>query len=70
MQRWQCVDTSASISEEELAIAMAEILDAMRQARLKGKITFFDSYITELEPFESEAELKKITPSGGGGTSF
>lgn len=67
---WVCLDTSASISEEELASAMTEILDAMRQARLKGKISFFDSTITEPEPFESEAELKKITPSGGGGTSF
>lgn len=67
---WVCVDTSASISEEELATAMTEILDAMRQTRLKGKISFFDSNITEPEPFESEAELKKITPSGGGGTSF
>lgn len=67
---WVCVDTSASISEEELACAMTEILDAMRQARLKGKISFFDSNITEPEPFESETELKKIIPSGGGGTSF
>ncbi len=67
---WVCLDTSASISEEELAGAMTEILDAMRQARLKGKISFFDSNIIEPRPFESEAELKKITPSGGGGTSF
>ena len=67
---WVCVDTSASISEEELSSAMAEIFDAMRQARLKGKISFFDSNITEPEPFESDAELKKITPRGGGGTSF
>lgn len=67
---WVCVDTSASISAEELATAMIEILDAMRQARLKGKISFFDSNITEPEPFELEAELKKITPNGGGGTSF
>lgn len=67
---WVCVDTSASISEEELASAMTEILDAMRQARLKGKISFFDSNITEPELFESETELKKITPSGGGGTRF
>lgn len=67
---WVCVDTSASISEEELASAMTEILDAMRQVRLKGKISFFDSNITEPELFESETELKKIIPSGGGGTSF
>lgn len=67
---WVCVDTSASLSEEELAYAMTEILDAMRQARLRGKISFFDSNITEPEPFETETELKKIIPRGGGGTSF
>ena len=67
---WVCLDTSASISEEELASAMTEILDAMRQARLKGKLSFFDRNISEPRTFESEAELKKITPSGGGGTSF
>ena len=42
----------------------------MRQARLKGKISFFDSNITEPEKFDSEADLKRIIPSGGGGTSF
>lgn len=67
---WVCVDTSASISEEELAGAMAEILDAMRQAQLSGKLSFFDSNITDPVPFESEEELRKITPKGGGGTSF
>ena len=67
---WVCVDTSASISEEELACAMTEILDAMRQVRLKGKVSFFDSNITEPKPFETETELKVITPSGGGGTSL
>lgn len=67
---WVCVDTSGSISEEELACAMAEILDAMAQAGLKGSISFFDSQITEPVPFETEEDFKKITPSGGGGTSF
>lgn len=67
---WVCVDTSASISDEELTCAMTEIIDAMRQAQLKGKLSFFDGNITEPEPFESEVELRKITPSGGGGTSF
>ena len=49
---------------------MAEILDAMRQAGLKGSISFFDSNITEPEPFESENDLKDLTAQGGGGTSF
>lgn len=67
---WVCVDTSGSISEEELSCAMEEVLDAMRQTGLKGKISFFDSNLTEPAPFESEADLQKITPTGGGGTSF
>ena len=49
---------------------MAEILDAMRQAGLKGRISFFDSNITEPEPFEFENDLKNLTAQGGGGTSF
>ncbi|MBQ1310934.1 MAG: hypothetical protein IIY55_03715 [Blautia sp.] len=67
---WVCVDTSASITREELESAVAEILDAMRQTELKGMISFFDSNITEPVPFETEADIMKIEPSGGGGTSF
>lgn len=67
---WVCIDTSGSVTEEELTCTMAEILDAMRQAGLKGSISFFDSNITEPEPFESENDLKDLTAQGGGGTSF
>ena len=67
---WVCIDTSGSVTGEELTCTMAEILDAMRQAGLKGSISFFDSNITEPEPFESEKDLKNLTAQGGGGTSF
>lgn len=67
---WVCVDTSASISDELLSRAIAEILDAMRQAGLQGMISFFDSTITDPVPFFDAGELRKITPTGGGGTSF
>ena len=67
---WVCIDTSGSVTGEELTCTMAEILDAMRQAGLKGSISFFDSNITEPEPFESENDLKNLTAQGGGGTSF
>ena len=67
---WVCIDTSESVTGEELTCTMAEILDAMRQAGLKGSISFFDSSITEPEPFESENDLKNLTAQGGGGTSF
>lgn len=67
---WVCVDTSASISDEELLKVMFEIQDAMRQAGLTGSVSFFDSGITDPVPFTTEEEFKMITPYGGGGTSF
>ena len=67
---WVCIDTSGSVTGEELTCTMAEILDAMRQAGLKGRISFFVSNITEPEPFEFENDLKNLTAQGGGGTSF
>ena len=67
---WVCIDTSGSVTGEELTCTLAEILDAMRQAGLKGRISFFDSNITEPEPFEFENDLKNLTTQGGGGTSF
>ena len=42
----------------------------MRQAGLKGSISFFDSDITSPIPFTTEEEFNSITPSGGGGTSY
>lgn len=67
---WICVDTSASISEEELQTAMFEVQDAIRQTNLKGCISFFDGSITDPIPFTTEEEFRIITPKGGGGTSY
>lgn len=67
---WVCVDTSASIEDETLMEAMSEIEDAVRQAGLKGKLSFFDSNLTEPIPFTSAEEVRKLRPVGGGGTSF
>ncbi len=67
---WICMDTSASISDEQLEAAMLEVQDAMRQAGLTGSISFFDGDITDPIPFETEEEFAGIEPMGGGGTSF
>ncbi|MDO5132250.1 MAG: VWA-like domain-containing protein [Eubacteriales bacterium] len=67
---WICVDASGSISGKELSSAMTEIQDALRQTGLKGSISFFDCGITAPVPFETEQEIKRMTPAGGGGTSF
>lgn len=67
---WVCIDTSASISDKELSEAMFEVQDAMRQAGLKGSISFFDGNVTVPVPFTTEDEFRTITPIGGGGTSY
>ena len=67
---WVCVDTSGSISDRQLTESMQEIQNAILQAGLTGSISFFDADITEPVPFSTEEEIRKLTPVGGGGTSF
>ena len=68
---WFCVDTSGSISQEMLSDVMSEIRQAILLFdRLSGKVSFFDTHITEPIPFEDEEDLLDIPAVGGGGTSF
>ncbi len=68
---WFLVDTSGSVSNKALATALAEVRDVVEQvSSFRGELSFFDSEVTEPAAFESVDELKKITPVGGGGTSF
>ena len=68
---WFCVDTSGSISRDLLS----EVLSEIRQAillfdHLSGKLSFFDTHVTEPIPFDDEEDLLDIPAAGGGGTSF
>lgn len=67
---WAVVDTSASISNAALNDAMNEIYGALTQVNLEGWVSFFDTDVSEPVPFESAEDLDKISPVGGGGTSF
>lgn len=67
---WAVVDTSGSISDKTLTDAMNEIYGALTQVNLEGWMSFFDTDISEPVPFESAEDLDKISPVGGGGTSF
>lgn len=68
---WFCVDTSGSVSEETLNKFYAEIKAAVGQYRgLAGKLSFFDTSVTEPKEFSSMEELSEIEAVGGGGTSF
>lgn len=68
---WFCVDTSGSVSEEELNMVMDEIRQALLQLDgLSGKISFFDTTVTEPVEFDSAETLNDCQAVGGGGTSF
>lgn len=66
------VDTSGSISEEDLNEAYTEIQHAIDlfNGKLTGWLGFFDADITEPLPFSSSNDVRKISPYGGGGTDF
>ena len=66
------VDTSASISKEDLTVAYSEIKGAIDQfgGKIQGQLGFFDADITPPVPFVDEKSLLSIVPKGGGGTRF
>ena len=68
---WFCVDTSGSISQRQLEVIMNEIEHAVRQTgQIQGRISFFDTTITDPVPFANAMDIRKMIPTGGGGTSF
>ncbi len=66
------VDTSASMSDDQITTAYSEIKGAIDQfgGRLRGWLGFFDAEIVEPKPFDSIDAFKTIRPYGGGGTRF
>lgn len=66
------IDTSGSISKQQLTAAYSEVKGAIDQfgGVLKGYLGFFDAAVSAPQPFSDEEEMKVITPKGGGGTSF
>lgn len=68
---WLFVDASGSISARELAVLMKEIYSAYEHIEnISGKLSFFDTDVSQPSSFESFDELSNINPVGGGGTSF
>ena len=68
---WFLIDTSGSISIEALTNAFGEIKAAIEQFDyLTGKLSFFDTRVSEPKDVDSVEDLKNIEPVGGGGTSF
>lgn len=66
------IDTSASMSNKDVAQAYSEIKGAIDQYndKLKGWLGFFDAEVIKPRPFSDEGEFRLIKPKGGGGTDF
>ena len=66
------IDTSASMSDDMIALAYSEVKGAIDQfdGKLKGWLGFFDAAVTAPVEFVDEESLLSILPRGGGGTSF
>ena len=66
------VDISASLKDQEVDMAAAEICAAIEQfgGMLSGSIGFFDSEVRRVVPITSAENLLHLTPYSGGGTSF
>ena len=68
---WFCVDTSASVEGNHLRVVFEELKSAIRQCKnLEGKLSFFDTKVSEPQEFSTVEDLEKCEPVGGGGTSF
>ena len=66
------IDTSASMSDEMITAAYSEVKGAIDEfnGKISGWLGYFDAEVVKPQPFNNEAELKKIRAFGGGGTSF
>ena len=66
------IDTSGSMSDNEVTACYSEIKGAIDQfnGQLEGWMGFFDAVVIEPEEFADEDEFRIIRPEGGGGTSF
>lgn len=66
------IDTSGSMSDEEITAAFSEVAGAIEQfnGKLRGYLGFFDAAVYEPKPFDSVEDVKSIRPLGGGGTDF
>ncbi|SCW68788.1 Predicted metal-dependent peptidase [Ruminococcaceae bacterium YRB3002] len=66
------IDTSGSMSDDEVTAAYSEVKGAIDQfnGKLRGWLGFFDAAVVDPVPFEDEGDMLRIKPAGGGGTSF
>ena len=63
-----CIDTSGSISDEDLGIAFSQIKQLFRTYKAEAELLYWDTRVRAVYPFNKVDDLVKCKPMGGGGT--
>ena len=63
-----CVDTSGSISPEDIGTALAQVKDLLKQYKATAELVYWDTRVRAVYPFKDVKELLDKKPMGGGGT--
>ena len=68
---WFMADASGSVDDRTLTAVVLEIRACLEQlAGVEGRLSFFDTEVTEPLELRTADDLKDSVPEGGGGTSF
>lgn len=63
-----CIDTSGSISQDDLGRALGQIYQLFRQFKAEAEVLYWDTRVAAVYPFKNPDELLRLKPMGGGGT--
>ena len=63
-----CMDTSGSIDSEILSQFFKQVQDIFKYYKITGKVIFWDTEVSSIEPFKDEKQFLTVKPTGGGGT--
>lgn len=63
-----CVDTSGSISDRDLGVAMSQIDQLLRTYKAEAELLYWDTRVRAIYPFKDINDLLTKKPMGGGGT--
>lgn len=63
-----CIDTSGSISDQDIGIALAQIKQLLKTYKAKAELLYWDTDVRATYDFTDIKDIIKKKPAGGGGT--
>ena len=63
-----CIDTSGSISDKDIGMALAQIKQLLGTYKAKAELLYWDTRVRAVYPFENIKDIVDKKPYGGGGT--